>query len=220
MPPVEFPAGGGPTNVGAKQIPPLLGDGHGHYRIHMLGNSGSGKTTTGAALAKILDVPLIAIDALALDPGWVILPRSVFHTRLRAALDAAPNGWVVDGKNTYSGAEMAFAEATDLIWLDPPLYVYFPRVVLRTFLRLLHLAPPCSPGCYERPSRVFSRNSILWACLSIHWRVRRLNAAHMVLFGIENGKSTAGRRMRRFTGWGSDVKAWLGEVAAMVRAKK
>ena len=73
------------------------------------------QTTTGAALAKILGVPLIAIDSLALDPGFVILPRPVFHARLRAALDAAPNGWVVDGKNTYSGAEMAFAEATDLI---------------------------------------------------------------------------------------------------------
>ena len=29
------------SNVEAKQIPPLLGDGKGHYRIHMLGNSGT-----------------------------------------------------------------------------------------------------------------------------------------------------------------------------------
>ena len=28
------------NNVEANQIPPLLGDGHGHYKIHMLGNSG------------------------------------------------------------------------------------------------------------------------------------------------------------------------------------
>lgn len=25
---------------GAGRIPPLLGDGHGHYRVHILGNSG------------------------------------------------------------------------------------------------------------------------------------------------------------------------------------
>ncbi|KJA20995.1 hypothetical protein HYPSUDRAFT_42576 [Hypholoma sublateritium FD-334 SS-4] len=179
------------------------------------------QTTVGKALAAILGVPLIPIDALALDPGWVELPRPAFHARLRAALDAAPTGWVVDGKNTYSGAEMAFEEATDLIWLDPPLYVYFPRLVLRTILRLLRLAPPCSPGCYERATKVFfTRRSIFWWCLSSHARVRRLNAEHMARFGIEDGSDIARRRMRRFGGWGGAVSAWLCEVAAMVHAKQ
>ncbi len=64
---------------------------------------------SGKKLAAILGVPLVSIDTLAIDPGFVVHPMPVFHARLRAALDAAPNGWVVDGKNTYSGAEMAFA---------------------------------------------------------------------------------------------------------------
>ena len=47
--------------------------------------------------------------------------------------------------------------------LDPPLVLYFPRLVLRTFLRLFRLAPPCSSGCEERASEVFfSRASIIW----------------------------------------------------------
>ena len=47
--------------------------------------------------------------------------------------------------------------------LDPPLILYFPRLFYRTIMRLLRLAPPCSPGCEEMAAEAFfSRNSILW----------------------------------------------------------
>lgn len=105
--------------------------------------------------------------------------------------------------------------------LDPPLYVYFPRVVLRTFLRFFRLAPPSSPGCHESPMQVFfSRNSIFWWCLWDHWRRREENGARMALVAIRSGTDVARRRMRRFGGWGGEVKAWLGEVAEMLRARK
>ena len=58
---------------------------------------------------------------------------------------------------------MADHVAPSFAGLDPPLVLYFPRLVLRTFLRLFRLAPPCSTGCEERASEVFfSRASIIW----------------------------------------------------------
>ena len=113
------------------------------------------------------------------------------------------------------------ANAKKIVGLDPPLYVYFPRIILRTFLRFFRLAPPSSPGCHENPLQVFfTRNSILWWCLWDHWSRREENGPRMALVGIENGSDVARRRMRRFGGWGGDVKAWLVEVADMLRARK
>ncbi len=53
--------------------------------------------------------------------------------------------------------------------LDPPLILYFPRLVCRTFLRLFRLAPPCSLGCEETASQVFfSRESMIWWYVVMH----------------------------------------------------
>lgn len=199
------------------------------------------QTTTGTALAALLGVPFIPMDTLLFDPGWVQTSGDEFRAKLRAALDADARGWVADGNYTKTGGGMAFDEATDIICqsvigvrcqtlthlvglslgLDPPLYVYFPRLLLRTFLRLFRLVPPCSPGCFESPTEVFfSHKSIIWWCLSNHWNTRRRNAERMELIGIEAGSDVAGRKMRRFGGWGTDVKEWLRDVAAMLRSKR
>ncbi|KAF8179236.1 hypothetical protein BJ912DRAFT_983011 [Pholiota molesta] len=201
-------------------LPPLLGDGHGRYRVHLVGNSGSGKSTTGIALAAILGVPYISMDELFWRPGWVKSSPDEFQTSLRHALEqGAERGWVVDGNYLTSGG-LAEEATTDIIWLDPPLYVYFPRIVVRTFLRLFRLRASCSPGCDEHLSETFSTKGILWWCLSQHWKVRETNEARMKLTGVESGSDVANRKMRRFGGWGSEVKTWLKEVAEMIKAGK
>lgn len=44
--------------------------------------------------------------------------------------------------------------------LDPPLLLYFPPLVIRTFLRLFRLRPPCAPGFEEQefsaPEKILS----------------------------------------------------------------
>lgn len=100
--------------------------------------------------------------------------------------------------------------------LDPPLYVYFPRILIRTILRLFRLGTPCAPGCDERLSEVLSKESILWWCLSNHARCRAINLERLRVMGVENGTDTENRKMRRFDGWGEDVRAWLKDVADMV----
>ncbi|GLB34398.1 hypothetical protein LshimejAT787_0112820 [Lyophyllum shimeji] len=200
--------------------PPLLGDSEGRYKVRIVGNSGTGKSTTSAALAELLGVPYISLDQLFWEPGWTETPPERFHAKVREAIGQADKGWVVDGDFSSRGVSFVTDECTDLIWLDPPLALYFPRIFIRTMLRLFRLAPPCSPGCPERASEAFfSRESILWWCLSNHWRTRRRFQAWMVEMGVIAEQDTAGRKMRRIGGWGSDLRKWMSEVAEMCRAK-
>ncbi|TMG40438.1 MAG: AAA family ATPase, partial [Chloroflexi bacterium] len=65
-------------------------------RVSVVGGSGSGKTTTGRAIADRMGVSFVEIDALHwTHPGWELPPLEEF----RASVDAATRGdaWVVDG---------------------------------------------------------------------------------------------------------------------------
>ncbi|KAI1794236.1 AAA domain-containing protein [Ganoderma leucocontextum] len=193
----------GPVNV-----PPLRGDGKGGYKVNIVGNSGAGKSTVAAELAAMLNLPCIHLDRLYWQPGWREPSPEDFRSRVFAALDEDPRGWIVDGNYTRLLGSKVSDEATDVIWLDPPLILYFPRLVYRTFLRLFRLAPPCSTGCEERASEVFlSRESIIWWCLTHHAIVRKHEAERYHTDGVHVG----GKR-RRIGGWGRELTVWKQEV--------
>ncbi|KAF9463645.1 hypothetical protein BDZ94DRAFT_1321601 [Collybia nuda] len=212
---------------------PLIGDGKGRYKVHVIGNSashssssfgarvGTGKSTTGTALAALLGVPYVALDRLYWEPGWKETPFDEFQAKIRKALDQSDKGWVVDGSYSEKGGNMVLEECTDMIWLDPPLLLYFPRIFIRTMSRLFGSTATCSPDCPETFSEVFfSKNSILWWCLSHHWRYRKRGKARLREFGIENGTNEQRRIMRRFGGWGGKLKIWLNDVESMVAGRQ
>ncbi|KAF8888146.1 hypothetical protein CPB84DRAFT_1786336 [Gymnopilus junonius] len=67
------------------------------------------------------------MDRIMWQPGWVSTPPEQFQTHLRKAMDQEPErGWVADGNYERRSGSLAFEEATDIIWLDPPLALYFP----------------------------------------------------------------------------------------------
>ncbi|KAF8165988.1 hypothetical protein B0H34DRAFT_691393 [Crassisporium funariophilum] len=199
--------------------PPLLGDNQGRYRVHVVGNSGSGKSTTGQELAAILGVPYINMDKIMWQPGWGTAEPEEFQAKLRALLDQDERGWVADGEFVQQGGLMAYEESTDVLWLDPPFVLYFPRLIIRTCLRLVGLRPPCAPGCPERLMDVLSRNGILWWCITNHWRNRRRQRARIQDIGLGVGSDVMRRRMRRMGGWGGDLKRWLMDVREMRESK-
>ncbi|KAJ7075298.1 AAA domain-containing protein [Mycena belliarum] len=198
--------------------PPLLGDAQGHYRIHIVGNSGVGKSTVGAQLAEILGVPYISLDALFWKPGWEESSMDEFRQKVETALTAAQNGWVVDGNYINKLGSLLEENETDIIWLDPPLALYLPRLIFRTVRRLLRTGPPCSEGCDERLSQVlFSQESIIWWCLTQHRPARRRETANMARIGLGVGRDVENRKMRRLGGWGRELRAWLADVDRLVK---
>ncbi|KAI0829773.1 hypothetical protein BC628DRAFT_1314568 [Trametes gibbosa] len=187
---------------------PLIGDAEGRYRIKIVGNSGTGKSTLGKELSAILGVPYISLDELHWEPGWRVCPDEAFRAKVRAATESNPRGWIVDGDYTRKLGNTILEDTTDVIWLDPPLVLYFPRLCWRTLLRLLRRAPPCSPGCEEMLHEVFfARTSIIWWCLSNHRRVRERYAEPHRVDGVH-----AGGKLRRIGGWGGELDAWKQDV--------
>ncbi|KAJ3878651.1 AAA domain-containing protein [Lentinula edodes] len=201
-----------------RDIPPLLGDGQGSYRIRVLGNSGSGKSTLSRQVASILKIPYLSLDELYWQPGWKTTPYDEFRDKIVAFMQTnKSNGWVIEGEYARKGAAVAQEHATDIIWLDPPLLLYFPRLVLRTVLRLVGLESSCSPGCPESVrDAFFSKSGILWWCLHQHRVVIERHSALMKIWGLEIGsKAPEEQKMRRLGGWGSEVKDWLQSVREM-----
>jgi hypothetical protein len=101
--------------------------------------------------------------------------------------------------------------------LDPPLTLYFPRLVWRTLLRLLRLRAPCSPGCPEILRELFTWDGIVVWCLTNHSKCRarfreQLAAEQRAAHG--NGVRC---RMRRIGGWGAEVREWVAAVRRMAQ---
>ncbi|KAI0074421.1 hypothetical protein K474DRAFT_1685741 [Panus rudis PR-1116 ss-1] len=177
------------------EVPPLLGDSQGRYRVQI--------STLGAELATLL------------GPNWEKTPTAEFQDKVRKAFDQSDKGWVVDGNYTRRLGSLVSDEATDIIWLDPPLLLYLPRVIRRSILRLLRIIPTCAQGCKESfVETFFSRDSIIWWCISQHWQARKtLGEAYRIYGGVGD---VNGGKMRRFGGWGGELERWKREVRAMV----
>ncbi|KAH6912007.1 hypothetical protein BKA70DRAFT_1266198 [Coprinopsis sp. MPI-PUGE-AT-0042] len=202
--------------------PPLLGDGQGKYRVLVLGNSGSGKSTVAVRLSTILGIPVFSLDRLFWRPNWIMTPREVFREQVAEALDATDGSWVVEGDYSRMLGTLVFDRTTDVIWLDPPFLLYIPRVIRRTFSRLFGWTEPCSPGCFENSStllRLDSENIIVYA-IQNHWKKRRDNQARMDRIGLGVGTDVPNRRMRRIGGWGSELGGWLAGVSEMELVRK
>jgi hypothetical protein len=70
-------------------------------RVNVKGISGSGKTTFALELARRLDLPYVELDALHHGPNWSEPTNEEFRARVLSAMEAAPDGWVIDGN--YEG---------------------------------------------------------------------------------------------------------------------
>ncbi|EKM79767.1 hypothetical protein AGABI1DRAFT_119860 [Agaricus bisporus var. burnettii JB137-S8] len=198
--------------------PPLLGDKHGKYRILIIGNSG--KSTLTTILSTKLNINSSNLDRLFWNPGWQETPTLEFKALVQQVMDQNPEGWIIDGNYTEKVGMMIQEQATDIIWLDPPLVLYFPRIFMRTIKRWWGIQELCSPGCGETFKDIFlSRKSILAFCIEHHFVVRKRCREMMRNIGIGIGLDKERNCMRRIGGWGGALKGWLQDVDDMVRKR-
>lgn len=150
-------------------------------RVNVVGTSSSGKTTFARALAVLLDLPHVELDALHWGKNWS--PATRDEMRERVAAVAAADAWVIDGN--YSVArDLVWSRAELVVWLDYPLRTVLGRYVTRTRRRIRddeEIWP--GTGNRERLSmHLLGRGSLLWWILSTYHRRRReypgLLAAH------------------------------------------
>jgi adenylate kinase family enzyme len=154
-------------------------------RVAVIGGSCAGKTTVSRALAARLGVPHVELDALHHDANWTEAPAELLQERVRAALAAAPDGWVVDGN--YHGKLGTFVvdQADTVVWLDVSYATAIRRVLVRTCRRLVRRTELWN-GNRERLRDTFGRNSIVWWVLTTHrgfaakWEERLVGHPHVL----------------------------------------
>jgi adenylate kinase family enzyme len=132
-------------------------------RVVVLGNTGSGKSTFGAALAAKLDVPYADSDDLFWLPGWQEVDNDTFRSNLDRATTG--DGWVLVGNYLSRATDITWPRATDIVWLDLPLPTVLYRSVKRTATRSITRELVCN-GNTEKllfllPER-FSGEKPLW----------------------------------------------------------
>lgn len=106
-------------------------------RVAVMGGSSTGKTTVSRRLAEKLGVPHVELDALHHDAGWNEAPADVLRARVRAALDAASDGWVVDGNYRSKLGSLVLERADTAVHLQPRLLPTFVRGLRRTITRTM-----------------------------------------------------------------------------------
>ncbi len=105
-------------------------------RIHVTGNSCSGKSTLANQLAAALEVPRVELDALNWQPGWVSLADTE-PEELECRMTVATHGeaWVVSGSYMGFSRKVFWPRVETVVWLDLPRYRLIWRVLIRSWKR-------------------------------------------------------------------------------------
>ena len=143
-------------------------------RVNVKGTSGSGKSVFAAELARRLDLPLVELDAIHWrTPNWVEPEPEEFRAAVREALDARPDGWVIDGNYESKLGDLVLRQADTIVWLDLPLGLKVRRVWRRTRDRILDRAELWGGNRESWRGAFWGRDSLFGWMLRTHVRHRR-----------------------------------------------
>lgn len=120
-------------------------------RIMILGNAGSGKSTLARLLGQRLGLPVVHLDKLFWEPGWVEPDAEQFRERMRAALRG--DAWISEGNYARRTFDLRLPRADLVIWLDTPRWTCLRRVIVRSLLN--RPRPDLAEGCREKLDREF-----------------------------------------------------------------
>ena len=142
-------------------------------RVNVKGTSGSGKSTFGEELAKRLGVAYVELDALHHGPNWSEPTAEEFRAKVQAAMDAAPDGWVIDGNYESKLEDTVIGAADTIVWLDLPFWVKARRLLRRTAHRIRHDVELWSGNKENWRNVLIGRDALFWWMVKGHFRHRR-----------------------------------------------
>ena len=124
-------------------------------RISIVGSGGAGKSTFAHQLADILHLPVIHLDALYWQPGWVATPQDEWSEKQQQFVQQ--ESWIIDGNYT-STLDVRFTIADTIIFLDFPRLLCLYRAIKRRIQFAVKTRPDMAEGCPERIDHEF----LLW----------------------------------------------------------
>lgn len=136
-------------------------------RIMIVGQPGSGKSTLARELGECLTLPVVHVDHIHWQAGWIERSRA---QKERLCSEAhAEDTWIFEGGQSSTWPER-LDRADTLIWLDFPLTVRAWRVFRRTIQHYGRTRPDLPDGCPERFDLEFTK----WI-----WNTRHSGKARM-----------------------------------------
>jgi adenylate kinase family enzyme len=124
-------------------------------RILIVGNSGGGKSTLAGRLGEKLCLPVIHLDVLYWQPGWVEADENAFRADVLTALQTP--AWICDGN--FSGTwDIRMPLADTIVWVQQPRLVCLARAIWRVAAyRGRRTRPDMAQGCDEKFDLKFYR---------------------------------------------------------------
>jgi adenylate kinase family enzyme len=156
--------------------------------------SGCGKTTVGRALAARLGVPFVELDALHHGPEW----KEATAEELRARVEpiVTTQAWVIDGAYRGKLGDLVLEAADAVVWLDLPVHVWLPRLLRRTFGRILRKEELWSGNRETLRGAFIGRDALIPFTLRHYRRRRRLYPIQLARFNLVRLRSQ--REVDRF----------------------
>lgn len=115
-------------------------------RVMIVGQPGSGKSTLARLMGAQTALPVVHIDHIHWQPGWVERTRAE-KTRMCLAVEAG-EVWIFEGGHSATW-ENRLARADTLIWLDVPVWRRMMRVMWRTVVWYGRSRPDLPQNCPE-----------------------------------------------------------------------
>jgi adenylate kinase family enzyme len=116
-------------------------------RVLVIGSSGAGKTTFALALGAATGLPVIHVDQLFWQAGWVQTPKEDYLAKVRAAI--AGDRWIFDGINA-STFDLRIPRADTIVWLRRSRTICLWRIAGRILKTYGTVRGDMAPGCPEK----------------------------------------------------------------------
>ena len=116
-------------------------------RIMVIGCSGSGKSTLSRKLGEKLNIPVVHLDRLWWNPGWVESSREEFDAKL--AEELSKEKWIIDG-NFSRTLPRRLQRCDAVIYLDFNRFVCLWGMFQRVIGNYGRVRPDMGDGCPER----------------------------------------------------------------------
>ena len=99
-------------------------------------------------IGQILSLPVIHLDRLYWEPGWVHSQPEIFRMRVTQAISG--DRWVTDGNYAGRTGDIRLPRADAIIWLEPPRWLSMARVIRRMLRKSESERADLPVGCTEQ----------------------------------------------------------------------
>jgi adenylate kinase family enzyme len=123
-------------------------------RVLIIGSPGAGKSTFARQLGRRINAPVIHLDKLYWQPGWIEPDPQTWSDTLARAVQA--ESWIMDG-HYGSTLDLRLQAADTVILLDFPRSLCLRRVFLRVLRTWGRNREDMGPGCREKVDFEFIR---------------------------------------------------------------